>query len=37
VQVSLPVEMMDKVKSLPTVPQAHQQQKGLYTGKGLAA
>lgn len=31
----LPVEMMDKAKALPTVPQAHQQQKGLYTRKEL--
>jgi hypothetical protein len=29
------LEMMDK--ALPTVPQAHQQQKGLYAGKELAA
>lgn len=33
----LPVEVMDKAKALPTVPQAHQQQKGLYAGKELAA
>jgi hypothetical protein len=32
----LPVEVMDKAKALPTVPQALQQQKGLFTDKELA-
>jgi hypothetical protein len=29
--------MMDKAKALPTVPQALQQQKGLFTDQELAA